>query len=169
MMTETAEAAKPIDELIPGEDLGTSNWLTVDQALIDQFSRATLDADPMHVDPVWAKETGPFGHTVSFGFLTMSLLTHLMHDATRTSSSTEPDVHGYYLNYGFDRMRLIAPVPVGSRIRGRFHTISREQDEKQRHIVKIRVEVEIEGQDRLALAGEWLSVWVPPSGDVEQG
>jgi acyl dehydratase len=66
-------------------------------------------------------------------------------------------------------MRLIAPVPVGSRIRGRFHTISREQDEKQRHIVKIRVEVEIEGQDRLALAGEWLSVWVPPSGDVAQG
>ncbi|HVK79240.1 MAG TPA: MaoC/PaaZ C-terminal domain-containing protein [Verrucomicrobiae bacterium] len=161
-MAETAFAAKPGDELTPGEDIGVSKWVTIDQDLIDLFSRATLDTDPMHVDPNWAKDKGPFGHTVSFGFLTMSLLTHLMHDAAQSGFSTDPDVHGYYLNYGFNRMRLIAPVPVGSRVRGKFRTISRELDEKQRHIVKFGVEIEIEGHDRLALAGEWLSVWVPP-------
>ena len=161
-MADGFEAAKPIDELVPGEDVGVSNWVTVDQDLIDLFSRATLDADPMHVDPVWAREKGPFGHTVAFGFLTMGLLTHLMHDAAKSTWSTDPETHGYYLNYGFDRMRLIAPVPVGSRIRGRFHTLSRVLDEKQRYIVKFRAEVEIEGHDRLALAAEWLSVWVPP-------
>ncbi|MBP7338421.1 MaoC/PaaZ C-terminal domain-containing protein [Niveispirillum sp.] len=163
-MTATADAAKLGDELVPGEEIGVSGWVTIDQPLIDLFSRATLDADPMHVDPVWAKEKGPFGQTVSFGFLTMSLLTHLMHDAARSGWSVEPDVHGYYLNYGFDRMRLIAPVPVGSRVRGRFRTLSRILDEKQRHIVKFGVEIEIDGHDRLALAGEWLSVWVPPGG-----
>jgi acyl dehydratase len=139
-----------------------SSWLTVDQALISKFAEATLDADPMHVDPVWAATKGPFGKTVAFGFLIMSLLTYLMHDATRTSWATEPDTEGYYLNYGFDRMRLVTPVPVDSRIRARFETLERAIDEKGRWVVKFGVEVEIEGQERPALVGEWLTIWVPP-------
>jgi acyl dehydratase len=165
-MAEGSNAAKPIDELVPGEDIGVSNWLTVDQRLIDLFSKATLDEDPMHVDPVWAVEKGPFGHTVSFGFLTMSLLSHLLHDAAQAAFSDDPENHGYYLNYGFDRLRLISPVPVNSRIRGRFHTLSRTLDEKQRYVVKFRAEIEIEGHERLALAAEWLTVWVPPTGQA---
>jgi len=161
-MAEGSNAAKPIDELLPGEAIGVSNWLTVDQRLIDLFSQATLDEDPMHVDPVWAVEKGPFGHTVSFGFLTMSLMSHLMHDAAQAGFSDDPENHGYYLNYGFDRLRLISPVPVNSRIRGRFRTISRTLDEKQRQVVKFGVEIEIEGTDRLALVAEWLTIWVPP-------
>jgi acyl dehydratase len=116
----------------------------------------------MHVDPAWAATEGPFGHTVAFGFLTMSLLTSLLHDASRTTWSVHPGDEGYYLNYGFDRMRLVAPVPVNARVRGRFTTLDRIIDEKGRHQVTIGVEIEIEGQDRPALAGEWLTIWVPP-------
>jgi acyl dehydratase len=159
-----AEGSAPAaaEGFIPGQDIGVSAWLTINQDLISKFGEATLDADPMHVDPRWAKEKGPFGHTVAFGFLTMSLLTNLLHDASSTTWSVEPGEEGYYLNYGFDRMRLIAPVPVGSRIRGRFKTLDRRVDAKDRHLVKIGVEIEIEGQERPALVGEWLTIWVPP-------
>lgn len=160
-----AEAATPVGaagRYTPGQVVGTSAWITVDQAMISAFGAATLDADPMHVDPDWAANKGPFGKTVAFGFLTMSLLTHMMHDASGAGWAVEPDEHGYYLNYGFDRMRLISPVPVGARVRGRFTTLSQSVDEKGRHLVKFGVEVEIEGQDRPALVGEWLTIWVPP-------
>jgi acyl dehydratase len=161
-MAERSAPAAAAEGFVPGQDIGVSSWLTIDQALISKFGDATLDADPMHVDPTWAKDKGPFGHTVAFGFLTMSLLTNLLHDASQTTWSVEPSDEGYYLNYGFDRMRLIAPVPVGARIRGHFKTIDRSVDEKDRHLVKIWVEIEIEGHDRPALVAEWLTIWVPP-------
>jgi len=161
-MAEGSAPASAAEGFVPGQDIGVSAWLTIDQDLISKFGEATLDADPMHVDPKWAQEKGPFGHTVAFGFLTMSLLTNLLHDASKTTWSIEPGHEGYYLNYGFDRMRLISPVPVGSRIRGHFKTIDRTVDEKDRHLVKIWVEIEIEGHDRPALIAEWLTIWVPP-------
>jgi acyl dehydratase len=71
--------------LAAGDVVGTSEWVTVDQRLLDQFGSATLDDDPMHLDPEWARETGPFGTTVAFGFWTMSLLTHLLHSAMKTA------------------------------------------------------------------------------------
>jgi acyl dehydratase len=161
-MAEGSAPAGAAEGFVAGKEIGVSSWLTIDQSLISKFGDATLDADPMHVDPQWAQTKGPFGHTVAFGFLTMSLLTNLLHDASRTTWSVEPGDEGYYLNYGFDRMRLIAPVPVGSRIRGHFKTLDRTVDEKGRHLVKIGVEIEIEGHDRPALVGEWLTIWVPP-------
>jgi acyl dehydratase len=162
IMAEAPANAKTAYDFVPGQDIGVSGWVTIDQALLDKFSEATLDPDPMHVDPTWAATKGPFGHTVSFGFLTMSLLTHLMHDAVQTGWAVEPGTQGYYLNYGFDRLRLITPVPVGSRIRGKFRTLSRLIDEKARHVVKVAAEVEIEGVAKPALAAEWLTIWVPP-------
>lgn len=161
-MAESSAPAGAAEGFVPGEDIGVSSWLTIDQVLISKFGEATLDADPMHVDPQWAASKGPFGHTVAFGFLTMSLLTNLLHDASHTTWAINPGAEGYYLNYGFDRMRLIAPVPVGARIRGHFKTLDRTVDEKDRHLVKIGVEIEIESQDRPALVGEWLTIWVPP-------
>jgi acyl dehydratase len=146
----------------PGQELGTSEWLTVTQEMIDRFGQATLDEDPMHVDPKWAAK-GPFGHTIAFGFLTMSLLTCLVHKVLGTDSSRYDPALGYYLNYGFDRVRLVAPVPVNSRIRGTFKVLEVRPDAQGRSIVKYGVEVHVEGSDRIALAAEWLSCWVPPA------
>lgn len=144
-----------------GQDLGRSDWLLVTQEMVNRFGEATLDLDPMHVDADWAK-AGPFGQTIAFGFLTMSLLTHLLHQTLGSSSERYDPSLGYYLNYGFDRLRLVAPVPVGSRIRGCFKVAEVRHDERDRKVVKFAVRVEIEGGERLALIGDWLTIWVPP-------
>lgn len=145
-----------------GDEIGYSNWLTVDQQLLDQFGSATLDDDPMHLDPEWAKETGPFGGTIAFGFWTMSTLTHFFHEASGTVASRVPSKEGYYLNYGMDRLRLITPVPVGSRIRGHFKVANVRKDEKNRTLVTFDAKIEIEGAERPALVAKWLSIWVRP-------
>jgi acyl dehydratase len=158
----TALNARSFQEFVPGRDLGASDWVVVTQSMIDAFGTATLDRDPMHVDPVWAAN-GPFGHTIAFGFLTMSLLTHLLHQALGTDSSRYDPADGYYLNYGFDRLRLISPVPVGSRIRGTFKVAGVRADAEGRTIVTFLAEIQVEGATRPALSAEWLSVWVPPA------
>jgi acyl dehydratase len=135
--------------------------VVVTQDMIDRFGEATLDHDPMHVDPDWAAR-GPFGVTISFGFLTMSLLTHLLHATLGSDSSRYDPRQGYYLNYGFDRLRLITPVPVGSRIRGRFVMGEMRPDSQQRSVARFDVTLEIDGQERPALVAQWLTVWVPP-------
>ncbi len=148
--------------LRPGQELGCSAWVAVHQGMIDRFAEATLDPDPMHVDPEWALSKGPFGHTIAFGFLTTSLLTHLLHLAMHTDHAREPSVEGYFMNYGFDRMRLAAPVPVDARVRGRFHVLDSRLDSKDRIIVKFGCTVEMEGSEKPALVAEWLAIWVPP-------
>lgn len=146
----------------PGDVIGYSHWVVVDQQLIDQFGIATIDDDPMHLDPQWAKDTGPYGGTIAFGFWTMSMLTHLFHSASGTEPARIPAREGYYLNYGIDRLRLITPVPVGGRIRGHFGVGDVRIDEKQRIIVTFDVTIEIEGEERPALVGKWLAIWVRP-------
>lgn len=141
-----------------GEELGQSSWMLIDQERIDQFGSATSDPDPMHVDPDWAKENSPFGTTISFGFLTMSVLTALYHDVMSYDRQGNGEGHG--LNYGFERLRLVAPVPVGSRIRGRFALKSIEDRYNGHALLRIDCSVEIEGQDKPALVGEWLVMWV---------
>jgi acyl dehydratase len=145
-----------------GELLGTSEWVTVTQHMIDAFGAATLDPDPMHVDPEWARSNGPFGSTIAFGFLTMSLLTHLLHLTLGVAQNRDLRMTGYYLNYGFDRLRLVAPVRCGKRIRGQFAVLDRRRDERDRVVTTFNCTVEIEGEERPALSGQWLTVWVPP-------
>jgi len=152
-----------LHQLQPGSLIGHSEWILVTQSMIDQFAAATLDPDPMHVDPEWARTRGPFPHTIAFGFLTMSLLTRLIHSAMHSDSVRDPARTGYYLNYGFDRLRLVAPVPVGSRIRGHFRVLEIRQDESDRQVTKFGCEIEIEAGARPALIAEWLSIWVPPA------
>jgi acyl dehydratase len=147
--------------LVPGDEISPSPWLLVSQAMIDRFADATLDPDPMHIDPVWAKANSPFGGTIAFGFMTMSLLTHLLHKALGTDPNDDASL-GYYLNYGFDRLRLVSPVPVGARIRGVFAVRQRVQDERGRWVTTFDATIEIEGADRPALVAQWLAIWVPP-------
>jgi acyl dehydratase len=135
-----------------------SDWLVIDQDMISQFGVLTRDPDPMHMDPEWAKANGPYGGTIAYGFLTISLLSHLVHLVRNDSGGPK---NGHYLNYGFDRLRLVSPVRVGSRIRGRFQPQESKPDEKGRVLNRYNCSIEVEGQDRPALVAEWLSLWVP--------
>ena len=146
----------------PDADVKVSEWVGITQAMIDEFGHCTLDLDPMHVDPEWAA-AGPFGTTISFGFLTMSLLSRLLHSALGVPHVRDLSASGYYLNYGFERLRLITPVPVNSRIRGRFQVIDRKVDERQRVLTTYHCVIEIEGTERPAMVADWLGLWIPPA------
>src|SRR6188768_4146023 len=113
-MSEAAEKAFELFKADVGNDEGTGEWFEVTQSQIDQFADVTEDHQFIHVDPERAKAT-PFGGTVAHGFLTMSLLAPMAFDAQPRLTGTAMSV-----NYGFDRVRLMAPVRAGSRIRGRF-------------------------------------------------
>jgi acyl dehydratase len=144
-------------DMVVGDKIGVSPWVTIEQKDIDDFGRVTRDWDPMHVDPAWCAESGPFPTTVSFGFLTMSFITHMSHEA-------RPWPDGVYaLNYGFDRLRFIAPVPVGSRIRGHFSLVAAEGRTDGSVKTVTDVTIEIEGHEKPALTGQWLGVFYPPS------
>lgn len=138
-----------------------SDWVAITQPMIDAFAEASLDADPMHDDPAWAAENSPIGKTIAYGFQTMSLLSYLAKEALGARESATSSGRGSSLNYGFDRLRLVAPVPVGSRIRGQFTLKERKVDEKGRTVTVLDSVVEIEGQERPALVADWLSVWAP--------
>jgi acyl dehydratase len=93
-----------------GAELGPTDWLVLDQERVDQFAGATDDHQWIHVDPERAA-SGPYGGTIAHGLLTLSLLPHFMHDLYR--------VHGVAMaiNYGFNKVRFITPVPTGARVR----------------------------------------------------
>jgi acyl dehydratase len=93
-----------------GAELGPTDWLVVDQPRIDQFAEATDDHQWIHVDPQRAAD-GPYGRTIAHGLLTLSLLPHFMHDLYRVENVAMA------INYGFNKVRFITPVPVGSRLR----------------------------------------------------
>jgi len=93
-----------------GTELGPTDWLAVDQPRIDKFAEATGDHQWIHVDPERAAD-GPYGRTIAHGLLTLSLLPHFMHDLYRVDNVTMA------INYGFNKVRFISPVPVGSRLR----------------------------------------------------
>ena len=139
-----------------GQEVGVSRWIEVDQARIDAFAKITEDEQFIHVDPERAKAT-PFGGTIAHGFLTLSLASAMSYDAV---APLEGVVMG--VNYGFERLRFLAPVPAGSRIRGRFKLLSAEdkgvQDGVTRWLLKHELTVEIEGADKPALIAEWLGM-----------
>ena len=102
-----------------GQEVGVSEWITVDQKRIDLFADATGDHQWIHVDPVRAA-AGPFGATVAHGFLTLSLLPEM------SASAFEVRDTRMGVNYGLNRVRFPSPVPCGSRLRGRFKLLSYE-------------------------------------------
>jgi acyl dehydratase len=126
-----------------------SDWLTIDQARIDAFAELTGDHNPLHVDPQWAAAEGPFAGTVAHGFLTLSLLTQL-------GDGLLPIPDGSVaVNYGFQRVRFARPVPVGSRIRGRFN-LAHSAPRGRGTLLTVKAEIEVEGAARPALVAEWL-------------
>ncbi|NQZ95799.1 MAG: MaoC family dehydratase [Myxococcales bacterium] len=136
-----------------GDQLGTSEWLEITQQRIDLFAEATGDHQWIHVDPERAKD-GPYGATIAHGYLTQSLVNHFLPEII--------DVQGASMgiNYGADRLRFPAPVPVGSRIRGRGELVSAE-DVKGCVQAVVRVTVEIDGGDRPACVIDTISRFYP--------
>ena len=137
-----------------GTETGLSRWFTIDQARINAFAEVTEDRQFIHVDPVAAAAT-PFGGTIAHGFLTLSMLSALAMDAL-------PRVEGLAMgvNYGFDKLRFIAPVPSGSRIRGRFVLQAITQRSPVEYQARSQATVEIEGAAKPALIAEWLTLYV---------
>lgn len=146
-------------ESLQGLKLEPSDWLTVDQKMIDAFGDLSLDQDPFHQDPEWASLNSPFGSTIAYGFLTMSLLSHFQKTAFMKSMSQLGEALGTVgmpINYGFDKLRFIAPVPAGSRIRGAFKIQRYEVRPDGAIAMYIGCVVEIEDHARPALAGDWV-------------
>jgi acyl dehydratase len=133
-----------------GQELGVSDWLTVDQARIDAFADATGDHQWIHVDAERAAG-GPFGRTVAHGLLTLSLLPWFY-----ASAYCIDDVR-MGLNYGFDKVRFPAPVPVGSRLRAHFQLLAFEVLDGGGAQLKVKVTVEREGSDKPVCVAESIS------------
>ena len=133
-------------QALVGQALGTSDWITVDQPRVDAFADATLDPQWIHVDPERAAQ-GPFGTTIAHGFLTLSLL-----PAFFASAFDIGDVR-MGVNYGLNRVRFTAPVPVGSRLRASFRLLAYEPLDGGAQLVT-EVTVEREGAERPACVAE---------------
>ena len=135
-----------------GTEIGVSPWIEIDQKAIDIFADVTGDHQFIHVDPELAKQT-PFGGTVAHGFLTLALLSQMAAGVMYV-----PDTLKMAVNYGFEKVRFIAPVRSGSRVRGRF-TLTRMEEKKPGQWQFLHaVTVEIEGEDRPALQADWIGM-----------
>jgi acyl dehydratase len=148
--------AMTIDAFIAlaGTEIGISSWMTIDQKRIDAFAEVTEDRQFIHVDPEAARAS-PFGGTIAHGFLTLSMLSALAMDAL-------PEIEGRAMgvNYGFEKLRLLSPVPAGARIRGRFKLDSVTVRSPTEFLSRNIVTVEIEGAEKPALVAEWLTLSV---------
>ncbi|KMW58133.1 Acyl dehydratase [Candidatus Rhodobacter oscarellae] len=131
-----------------GEPFGTSRWYEIGQDRIDAFAEVTEDRQYIHLDPVRAAQT-PFGGTVAHGFLTLGMLSAMSYDVIPLTDA--PGV-----NYGFNRLRFVAPVRAGARLRAHF-TLKALQEAADHVALTWGVEVEIEGAAKPALVAEWLT------------
>lgn len=146
-MTEIESIAKLSEHV--GREVAASDWLEVTQERINGFAEATEDRQWIHVDPERAERESPFKGPIAHGFLTLSLLSELMRLAVSVGGVSMG------INYGLDRVRFVAPVPAGARIRGRF-TLSELKEIKGGVQATWSVTVEREGGDKPCCAAEWL-------------
>ena len=135
-----------------GSELGVSGWIRIEQPRIDAFADTTEDHQFIHVDPGRAAAT-PFGGTIAHGFLTLSLLPRMMEDI---GGGMEDTVMG--LNYGFDRIRFLAPVRVNSRVRARAKLLDVQEKAPKQFLIKQEITIEIENESKPALVAEWLTM-----------
>jgi acyl dehydratase len=135
-----------------GEEVGCSSWIEISQDRIDAFAEATEDRQFIHVDPAAAAAT-PFGGTIAHGFLTLSLLSRMGAEGTLIPEGLKMGV-----NYGLEAVRFLAPVASGKRVRGRFTLDSLDEKAPGRVLMRHRVSVEIEGEEKPALTALWLTM-----------
>ncbi|GLT09219.1 MaoC family dehydratase [Sulfitobacter porphyrae] len=153
-MSAMQEALAASEKLI-GTEVGVSNWILVDQAMIDQFAETTHDTQWIHVDPERAAAETPFGGAIAHGFLTLSLASRFAYDCF---SMLPGQVMG--VNYGMNKLRFLKPVLAGSRLRGRFTLQAVRARGKEKMMRENLLTVEIEGEETPALIAEWLGLAV---------
>jgi acyl dehydratase len=149
--------AKPLVSLeeyiaMVGTEVGVSDWILVDQAKIDAFAEVTGDHQFIHVNPELAKQT-PFGTTIAHGYLTLSLSPVMAYGVIPGLIGTKMGV-----NYGLNKVRFMAPVKSGSRVRGRFMLVDVTQRPDGGWQTTTNLTVEIEGETKPALAAEWITL-----------
>ena len=129
-----------------GQRIGSSAWIAIDQARIDEFARCTNDAQWIHVDPERAAKESPFGGTIAHGFLTLSLLAPTAFDVLISHMQIKQAV-----NCGLEKVRFMAPVRAGKRVRNHVGVVSIEDKGNGRHLLTTENTMEIEGEDKPAL------------------
>jgi acyl dehydratase len=132
--------------LAPGADFGPSSWIEIPQEKIDAFADATGDHQWIHVDPERAAQ-GPFGTTIGHGYLTLSLLPAMSYEVVPRQDG------GMAVNYGLNKVRFPAPVPVGSRVRGSFH-VDAVDEQDWGFQAQMTATVEREGGDKPVCVAE---------------
>ena len=137
-----------------GTQFAPGAWLTLDQDRIDTFADCTEDHQFIHVDREKAAQT-PFGGTIAHGFLTLSMLARLAE-----GEGVVPENVAMGINYGFDKVRFLAPVRAGKRVRAHRKLLRVDRKDEKRFLMKTEVSVEIEGEDTPALIAEWLTMVV---------
>ena len=142
-----------------GKELGVSSWVTVDQAMIDQFAETTRDKQWIHIDVERARRESPFGAPVAHGYLTLSLIAALSYEL-----GTLPEGTAAGFNYGLDKVRFINPVRAGSRVRLRSTLESFTEKSPGQFLMKCNAVVEIEGEEKPALIAETLAMLVAGPG-----
>ncbi|MDR6817089.1 acyl dehydratase [Neorhizobium sp. 2083] len=136
-----------------GTEVGTSEWITVDQPMIDLFANATHDHQFIHVDPQRAAAESPFGGTIAHGFLTLSLLSAMNYNCVPKIREQTMGI-----NYGFDRIRFMSPVKSGSRIRGHFTLAEIRFRGAGMLMTTYDVSVEIDNEKKPALTAIWTTI-----------
>ena len=135
-----------------GTEIGLSEWMEIDQDMINRFADLTDDHQFIHVDPDAAAKT-PFGGTIAHGFLVLSLLANMGKAASFAMQGVFMGV-----NYGFDKVRLMAPVRAGKRVRGRFALQDMTERMPGQWMATLDCTIEIEGEEKPAVKAEWLSL-----------
>ena len=141
-----------IEELksLVGQEVGSSDWFEVTQSRIDDFANATVDHQWIHIDAERAKTDSPFHSTIAHGFLTLSLLPHLVSQAVKVQGDFKMGI-----NYGLNRLRFVSPVLSGARVRARL-TLQSVEDFQGGNQITWSVTCETEGGQKPALVAEWL-------------
>jgi acyl dehydratase len=156
-MTTNAEQAYETMKATEGQAEGVGEWFEVSQELINTFADATHDHQFIHVDPERAAAS-PFGGTIAHGFLTLSLLTHLVGSIRAAEPRPAPRMEGLLMgvNYGFDKVRFVSPVRSGSKVRATGVTKSVELKGSAINTTRT-ITVEIEGEEKPALVADWIT------------
>jgi acyl dehydratase len=151
--TNAARIISSIEEAIDavGEEFGVSDWIAVDQDRIDEFAHATGDSQWIHVDVERARAETPYSSTIAHGFLTLSLIPAL------SKSNYRVDNAKMGINYGLNRVRFLAPVPAGSRVRVRSQLLEAKKVDNTTVDLTVRHTVELDGSERPAAVAELIA------------
>ena len=154
-MATNGEKAYELFQARVGQSEGAGDWFEVSQERIDAFAEVTEDRQFIHVDPKMAAELSPWGVTIAHGFLTLSMLTHLSSTVPQDLEALSGIVMG--VNYGFDKVRFVAPVKVGSEVRASSVLSAVDLKDPSTLQVTRTMTVEIEGEGKPALVAEWVT------------